>query len=261
MKVKFKRAKSILWALGYVGIFYIVSMVIPGLYLAKENGSSYSTISDSLANNMYSLSVISMICAFWTYLIIRIIRRKPEWMFIKSRKTSRMVIVMAVLFAFGCRILVSVDYGVSQNIGVLKNSIEEASLMAPEIITPVQIVVALLASVIIAPLFEEFLFRGLVFQELLLVMRPWAANVIQALLFGVAHGVLFQSLFSFVLGMILGEIYHKTKNLTVSVVCHSVFNASVIFAQTEINLLSGIVMSVLGLLLCAFSFTYIVKSK
>jgi membrane protease YdiL (CAAX protease family) len=78
---------------------------------------------------------------------------------------------------------------------------------------------------ILIPIFEEVLFRGLIFGELKKAMRVSIAVLLQAFLFGLSHMNLIQGIYAFVLGLILGAVYEKSRNLLLPMVVHISFNA------------------------------------
>jgi membrane protease YdiL (CAAX protease family) len=80
------------------------------------------------------------------------------------------------------------------------------------------------SAVVIAPLFEEFLFRGHL-QTLLsrVTQLPWVAVVVTSMVFALAHPW-FTWIPIFVLSICLGYLYERTGNLWVSVLVHAMFN-------------------------------------
>lgn len=260
MKKLGKALKSGFLALFYVGIYYGVTYAVRSLYVIWQESLgkiSGSEIALNARNNTYALGVIAMIITFWVYLIV-IKKRNFSIDYISEKKKNPAVIyAMAVCLAVGMRLLVSVYFSYSQGIEVLKKSIDDAATFSPELNTSTQVVIALFSIAVITPLFEEFLFRGLVMHELMTAVRPWLAILLQAALFGIAHGVLFQSLFTFVIGILLGIVYYRTQNLKTVALCHGAFNVSVILAQEELTLTTGIMVTAMGLVLVVFSMSYI----
>ncbi len=264
MKNLWNRLRTILLALLYVAIYFVVSLSVQTAYMIWQKASgdfSLAELSAKTVNNSYALSVIAVVISFWIYLIMGHVRKTPIDKAINNEKQPFILNAMAISLAFGLRLLVTVYYHYSQNIEVLKESIDAAAAITPELTGTLQLFIAVMSVVVIAPLFEEFLFRGIVMYELKRVMRPWAAITVQGILFGVVHGVLFQSLFAIVIGILLGIVYHKTKSLKLSAVCHGAFNFSVILTQTELNAKISILFIVMGLLLSVFSMIYILKSN
>lgn len=77
--------------------------------------------------------------------------------------------------------------------------------------------------VVIAPLFEEFWFRGIVMESL----RPYGngfAIFVSALLFGLTHANFQQFFYAFVIGVCLGYIAVSTKSIITTTVMHAMFN-------------------------------------
>lgn len=252
--------KSGILALLYVGIYYAVTYVVRSMYVLWQESlgkTSGSEIILGAKNNTYALGVIAMIITFWVYLIV-IKKRNFSIDYISEKKKNPAIIyAMAICLAIGLRLLVSVYFSYSQGVEVLKKSIDDAATFTPELTNQTQIMIALFSIAVITPLFEEFLFRGLVMHELMTAVRPWLAILLQAVLFGFAHGVLFQSLFTFIIGILLGIVYYRTQNLKTVALCHGAFNISVILAQSELTLETGIMVTVMGLVLVVFSMSYI----
>lgn len=253
--------KSGIMALIYVGAYYGITYAVRSLYVLWQESLgrvSGSEIVLSARNNSYALGVIAMIITFWVYLII-IKKRNFSIDYISEKKKNPAVIyAMAVCLAIGLRLLVSVYFSYSQSVETLKRSIDDAAVFTPELNSWTQIIIALFSIAVITPLFEEFLFRGLIMHEFMTSVRPWVAILLQAVLFGLAHGVLFQSLFTFVIGILLGTVYYKTQNLKTVALCHGAFNISVILAQGELTLATGAMVAAMGLVLVVFSMSYII---
>lgn len=78
--------------------------------------------------------------------------------------------------------------------------------------------------VLLLPMFEEILFRGLIFNELRSRLNAILSIIIQALIFGAFHGNLVQGTYAFVLGLALAAVYYWTKTLWSNVIFHVTFN-------------------------------------
>lgn len=89
-----------------------------------------------------------------------------------------------------------------------------------------------LVTAIFAPIFEEWMCRGMVLRGLLTKMKPVWAIVLSALFFAIIHLNPWQALNAFVIGLVMGYIYYKTGSLLLTMLIHFVNNASsVIMAQ------------------------------
>lgn len=84
---------------------------------------------------------------------------------------------------------------------------------------------AILSTVVCAPLFEEILFRGAIFETTRERYGAGAAVFISALLFGAIHMIPVQVINAFVVGLIFGFIYLKTRSLATVILLHAFNNA------------------------------------
>ncbi|MDR2206072.1 MAG: CPBP family intramembrane metalloprotease [Flavobacteriaceae bacterium] len=75
--------------------------------------------------------------------------------------------------------------------------------------------------VIVAPIFEEIVFRGIIQKGLINGgMKPQSAIWISSLIFGLVHGNPWQFAGAVLLGFVLGTVYHKTKSLLLPILLH-----------------------------------------
>lgn len=84
-------------------------------------------------------------------------------------------------------------------------------------------------AVVMAPLTEELLFRGLILRGLLGRWKPWAAITTSALLFAGMHLNPAQMPVAFLLGLVLGFAYVRTRSLGLCVLGHAVNNGGAYF--------------------------------
>ena len=97
-------------------------------------------------------------------------------------------------------------------------------------------VLVMLCSGILAPIVEELIFRFGIFKMLENKSDIYKI-IVSSLLFGLAHMNLVQSTYAFVLGLILGSVYAKNKNLVPSLILHLTINAtSVLYEFSRIQL-------------------------
>ena len=85
-----------------------------------------------------------------------------------------------------------------------------------------------LLAAIFAPIFEEWLCRGMVLRGLLSKMKPGWAIVISALFFAVIHMNPWQALNAFIIGVVMGYIYYKTGSLWLTMLIHFVNNGTAV---------------------------------
>jgi membrane protease YdiL (CAAX protease family) len=81
---------------------------------------------------------------------------------------------------------------------------------------------------IFAPVFEEWLCRGMVLRGLLARMKPVWAIVVSALFFALIHMNPWQALNAFILGLVMGYVYYKTGSLLLTMLIHFVNNGTAV---------------------------------
>jgi len=101
---------------------------------------------------------------------------------------------------------------------------------------PRLLILTLLYTCIIAPITEEFLFRGFVLKNLSKVSQRFGIFS-SAILFGLMHKNLFQFILGFILGIFLANVAIKQNSIIIPILIHFVINTSsmLISILDEIN--------------------------
>ncbi len=82
-----------------------------------------------------------------------------------------------------------------------------------------------ISTLILPPLLEETVFRGLILQYLGKTgVRFFVANIIQAVLFGVFHMNIVQGIYAFFLGLLLGYLAYRYDSILVPMGMHLFYN-------------------------------------
>lgn len=92
---------------------------------------------------------------------------------------------------------------------------------------------AVLMTVLLAPVMEETLFRGLILGSIRTRRGAVAAIFVSAAIFGLIHLIPQQVVNAFFVGIILGYIYYKTGSLATVIILHALNNA-VAYLQMEL---------------------------
>ncbi len=83
---------------------------------------------------------------------------------------------------------------------------------------------SLLSVVVIGPIVEELLFRGLVFHYLEQIRGGWFPIVISGIVFGIWHGEPVQCVYTAIMGIAFGVVYAKVRDLRVVILLHMLNN-------------------------------------
>ncbi len=98
--------------------------------------------------------------------------------------------------------------------------------------TPTQTIMLALFTVGFAPVFEELLFRGMLQTTLRgYLSRPWAAIVITAIPFAMAHPSMMHWPAMLILGCAFGYAYEKSGSLLRAIFFHAMFNGANVLAN------------------------------
>lgn len=82
--------------------------------------------------------------------------------------------------------------------------------------------------VLLAPVFEEILFRGLFYSALRRRLGPRAAVVVNGLIFGALHFEPLYMISLVLVGMVLAYLYEKTDSLFAPMTAHALYNLCVV---------------------------------
>lgn len=85
-------------------------------------------------------------------------------------------------------------------------------------------VLLLIYSVILAPICEELVFRGVTLRYFRRALPFWLANIFQAILFGAFHMNWIQGIYAAALGLFLGYLCEKGGSIYFSIFMHFLFN-------------------------------------
>lgn len=146
----------------------------------------------------------------------------------KVKKSFQNVTVKAVVIAFlGGVALCLMSNGI---VGIEYYLVPEIVEDAAEMMQTAGLGVALLANlaaVLLAPIGEEILCRGIVLHYAKKSLpRFWAANVLQAVLFGFLHLNWVQGVYAFFIGLMLGYLTERFHSLIPAMLLHFVVNFS-----------------------------------
>ncbi|MBV5257682.1 CPBP family intramembrane metalloprotease [Synechococcus moorigangaii CMS01] len=94
----------------------------------------------------------------------------------------------------------------------------------------VALTIFFLTASVLAPLFEEIMFRGFLLSSLTRYIPVWGSIILSAFLFAIAHMSLSEVLPLMTLGIILGFVYVKSRNLLAPMLLHSLWNSGTLLS-------------------------------
>ncbi|MBQ3513324.1 MAG: CPBP family intramembrane metalloprotease [Lachnospiraceae bacterium] len=124
------------------------------------------------------------------------------------------------------------------------------------------LMIRILSVMIMAPVVEEIIFRGLIFSRLKRGMKTPIAIIISSFLFALMHGQLIWIIYTFVVGLIFAIVFEKTKSLGTSILCHMAFNSvSVLAGGISVTGTGVYIMILVTFVLMTASMIFILKSN
>jgi len=123
--------------------------------------------------------------------------------------------------------------------------------------------VQILAIGVIAPITEEIVFRGVIMGRMNW-LPVWLSVIIQALLFGLAHMNLFQGMYAFLAGLLLGLIFVKYRSIVLVIAGHMAFNLASVLAGEylpEDSTWIAILALIVGAALAIFCAIFLIRRK
>lgn len=230
--------KAVGKAVAYFAVYYVwqviaVNFVAAGAAVSAlsqyEGGlNDYYAFADEIYYNVYEtvnrfslhITVAAGLLTLITYFIIFKLRGKKPLFEVGITKLPFSQIPILILFGFSLNMLVSVIIGIIP----FPESWIESYAESTAVISEAGIAITLITTLICAPIVEEVTFRGLIYSRLAKGMPMFAAMLISAWIFGVAHGNVIQMLYASLIGYIICYIRIKYNSLTASILVHFGFN-------------------------------------
>jgi uncharacterized protein len=155
-------------------------------------------------------------------------RRRLSWRLLGARRPTWAHAGLGVAFGVGGFIGVNLLIaGLLQVFGPVDPP--EQQLLSDVTAGGVTTLLAVIAAVVMAPLVEEVVFRGVLFQGMKRRVGLWPAAVVSSLLFAVVHVEVQQPIYSsgfVLLGILFAWTLHRFGSLVVPLVAHATFNAT-----------------------------------
>lgn len=208
----------------------LVGMFIYGIYmevqLEPDKKISQIDISEVLNTSLTMdaslvISVFSAIACFVVFLLWYAQQMKNESSTIVKEKMKLKHILLIVLlgialqvgFSFMLNLIAMVKPSWFYNYGLIIEQLGGGTS-----------IVSLIYIVVIAPISEELIFRGVLLNKAKKILPLLWANVLQAFLFGLYHMNMIQGIYAFIIGISLGSICNGFKSIYAAVALHVIIN-------------------------------------
>ncbi|NDV46312.1 CPBP family intramembrane metalloprotease [Paludibacter sp. 221] len=200
---------SIAQSWGMLGIIILISLFVSPIVLLSD----VLPVQGLAAFLSYALSM------GLPFLVFHLVRKKRTGEFSYAFKPSSAKVFVLIIVATA-----AIQYGIT---GPLSNLIPmpeffmkifmDSTLNAQGFLPFITVVVA-------EPVLEELIFRGIILDGLLKKYSPTKAIIVSALLFGIVHLNPWQFVGATILGLFIGWVYYRTRNLSLAILIHFVNN-------------------------------------
>lgn len=112
------------------------------------------------------------------------------------------------------------------------------------------LIINIISSGLIGPIYEEILFRGIFYNKLLKFNSPKKSLIITTIFFSLIHFSLIKMLYALILGYIFTKIYQKDNSILSPIIIHVSANITSIFLFEYNTYL--LLFSLMNLLLCIY---------
>ncbi|MBU3127418.1 CPBP family intramembrane metalloprotease [Clostridium tagluense] len=100
-------------------------------------------------------------------------------------------------------------------------------------------IILILSSAVVAPIYEEIIFRGILLKGMAKKINPTIALVVSSLFFAVVHLNVPQGINAFLLGLVIGFIYLTTGSIYLSIFAHFINNLLALSVSSRFALIGG----------------------
>jgi hypothetical protein len=231
---------EVIWEVLIFGFFLASQLLLPlGLGLLRSSNIIPATLDDRAI--AISALVTYIVAAVWSlgilFLAIKPFLPLPDgWFRINFQGRWWLWGMGGYFTALPLVILVSV---INQQIWQGKGGSNPILPIALENRDGVALAIFFLTASIAAPIFEELLFRGFLLPSLTRYFPMWGAIALSSFIFAIAHLNLSEVLPLTILGMVLGFVYVRSRNLLSSMLLHGIWNSGTLISLMILGSATG----------------------
>ncbi len=202
------------------------------------------SIMDAMSQEIiYLISVIGVIvCGIVFFFWYRIEIRGEVRGKLRELLTIKNVILLLIL-GMGCQFFLSGGMSLIQPL--FSQLFEAYAENMGELVSGSNVAVLLLL-ILVAPVAEELVFRGVILHKTSKVIPFLGANILQALLFGIYHMNIIQGIYAAFMGLLLGAVYHKYKTIFAPILLHMIINTCALLVMLFPEQVLGYVIMVVA---------------
>lgn len=243
MKRFFKSAGFILLYLAIYFIMQIVyligAMVVSTVSILVKNPEANQNVLINeavgrMGDHILPSIIVAAIISFGIYYLICLGRKTSLFKVCSFSKLSLKGTVLMIPAAISMSMVISFILSKIYSMGIMEDAFNKHGDLMGGIMGN-NTLLTLLAVGLIGPFIEEVIFRGLVYKELKGNLSVTAALIIQAVLFGLYHMQVIQSIYSVFIGLAFGIVYIWFKSIWAPIILHVVYNTNFVVLSRMTN--------------------------
>ena len=219
---------EIVWQVLILGFFFIGQLLLPVLFEVL----GFNPVSFSVRMQAFYVLISYLLMAFGGLLVLyfsikAFLPLPDDWFRFKLRSNWIAWGLGGYLVALPLVIVVSL---INQQLWKGQGGSNPILPLALEGRDSVALLIFFITACVAAPVFEEIIFRGFLLPSLTRYVPVWGAILASSLLFAIAHLSLSEVLPLATLGMVLGVVYTRSRNLLASMLLHGLWNAGTLLS-------------------------------
>lgn len=214
-----KEAEKLFSAIGF-SLFFMLLIAVPLQYLFVTLAKRYLPHAITEPWFLWAATLIPMYFFGFPALLL-IMKSKPPH-HIQKQALNPSTVFILLLICFGAMYLGNILGAI---VALAAGAITGNAFSNPLIsfLSGSGIIFNFMATVIVAPIMEELIFRKLIIDRTIKYGES-VSVILSALLFGLYHGNVFQLFYAFFLGAIFAFVYVKTGNIKYCILFHAIIN-------------------------------------
>ena len=219
---------EIVWQVLILGFFFIGQLLLPVLFEVL----GFNPASFTVRMQAFYVLISYLLMAFGGLLVLyfsikAFLPLPDDWFRFKLRSNWIAWGLGGYLVALPLVIVVSL---INQQLWKGQGGSNPILPLALEGRDSVALLIFFITACVAAPVFEEIIFRGFLLPSLTRYVPVWGAILASSLLFAIAHLSLSEVLPLATLGMVLGVVYTRSRNLLASMLLHGLWNAGTLLS-------------------------------
>ena len=241
-----KLIKTLIWPIMFMIGSFIIRYIFVAIYNLKEkNGMSdnqflkyIKTIEYQEKLNNYINSKVILISLIILIIFLPIFYKKYKKYIIKNKLKIQNTYI-PIIFGISISLIYNIlAFNINNIVNFTNNYVGNNMPIISQIIS----------SVLVGPILEEVLFRGIIYNKLKEFNSPMKSIILTSIIFGIFHFNLLNMIFAFGMSFIFIYLYEKNKSLKYPIIMHVFLNlTSIVFVEyiSKFNIyLSGLIFIV-----------------